>query len=60
MTLVLTLDNVGRCELSKIKCSDIELNIPWGGKKSLRNVAGLSEYQKRGEKDVEGGVRRLV
>lgn len=50
MTLVLILDNVGRCELSKIKCSDIELNIPWGGKKSLRNVAGLSEYQKRGEK----------
>lgn len=49
MLLVLTLDNLGRCEESKIKDLGIELNILWGESESLRNVVGLSEDQKRGE-----------
>jgi hypothetical protein len=46
---VLTLDNLRRCEESKVKYSDIEVNVPWGDNKSLRNAVGLSTYQKSGE-----------
>lgn len=55
---VLKLDNLRRCEESQIKYSDIELNVPLGEKKSLRNAV-LSEYQKVGEK-TESRVRCLL
>ena len=50
MLPVLKLDNLRRCEESQIKYSDAELNVPLGEKKSLRNAAAFSEYQKGGEK----------
>lgn len=53
---VLKLDNLRRYEESQIEYSDIELNVPLGEKKRLRNAAVLSAYQKGGEK-TESRVR---